>query len=592
MATNRDVFQIFVAYSRRYTVRAAAIYIAIIIAVATEAFVPTYLARFIDSLGTLGRNDSSLVILGGIVLSILALKIIGWAGWRVSGFLTCEFQPRVIADMNRDSFAYTLDHSYQFFSDTFVGSLVRKINRLTRSFEAIGDEMQFRLLPIFVIIIGVTIGLWLRFPIIAILFLLWAIFFLLTNYLATLWKLKLDIIRAAKDSEATGELADALTNSVTVKSFSGKSHEIARFAKIMEEWRRLQTKGWSRGEIIFAVQGVMILVLEVGIMWYSALLWKDGVLSAGGFVLIQSYLLATFGKLWDVGRGLRHILEALIDAKEMVEILQRPHEVSDVLRAKKLTLPYGEIEFARVGFAFHETRSVVRDFSLRIDSKEKLALVGPSGAGKSTIVKLLFRFYDVSAGKILIDGQDIAKVTQESLRDGLTLVPQEPILFHRSLKDNIRYGRREATDAEVEDAAKRARCHEFIMQSPQGYETFVGERGVKLSGGERQRIAIARAILKDAPILVLDEATSSLDSESERLIQEALAELMQNKTAIVIAHRLSTIMKMDRIVVMENGAVSSMGTHQELLAQNGTYRKLWDIQVGGFLADADVIDEV
>ncbi|HVU79954.1 MAG TPA: ATP-binding cassette domain-containing protein [Candidatus Paceibacterota bacterium] len=247
----------------------------------------------------------------------------------------------------------------------------------------------------------------------------------------------------------------------------------------------------------------------------------------------------------------------------------------------------GAIEFKNIEFHFSKTASILKDFNLVISGREKVALVGPSGAGKSTITKLLLRLYDIKSGSIEIDGQNIADVTQDSLRDAIAFVPQEPILFHRTLMENIRYGRRGASDEAVIEAAKKAHCHEFISKLPQGYDTFVGERGIKLSGGERQRVAIARAILKDAPILVLDEATSSLDSESEALIQDALEVLMRGKTVIVIAHRLSTIMKMDRIVVLEGGKVVADGTHDELLAQKGLYHKLWSIQAGGFIGVPD-----
>lgn len=239
-----------------------------------------------------------------------------------------------------------------------------------------------------------------------------------------------------------------------------------------------------------------------------------------------------------------------------------------------------------VAFGFGSERSILQNYNLTINEGEKVALVGPSGAGKSTITKLLLRLYDVTGGTIRIDGQDIATVTQDSVREAIAFVPQEPILFHRTLMDNIRYGRRDATDGEVIEAAKKARCHDFITALPLGYDTFVGERGVKLSGGERQRVAIARALLKDAPILILDEATSSLDSESEALIQEALTVLMEGKTVVVIAHRLSTIMHMDRIIVMEKGDIAAQGTHDELLNSEGSlYHKLWSIQAGSFNAD-------
>ena len=267
----------------------------------------------------------------------------------------------------------------------------------------------------------------------------------------------------------------------------------------------------------------------------------------------------------------------------MVEILDMDHEIRDARGASELVVKKGSIEFKKVSFNFRKTRGIFKDFSLKIKGGEKVALVGPSGAGKSTITQLLLRFYDIGKGELLIDGQNTKQVTQDSLRDAIAYVPQDSVLFHRTLMENIRYGRRGATDEEVIEAAKKAHCHEFISQFPLGYDTYVGERGVKLSGGERQRVSIARAILKDAPILILDEATSSLDSESEAYIQDAFKTLMEGKTVIVIAHRLSTIMSVDRVIVLDEGKVVDSGTHKELIKRKGLYKKLWDIQVGGFL---------
>src|SRR3989338_8459037 len=278
----------------------------------------------------------------------------------------------------------------------------------------------------------------------------------------------------------------------------------------MERWRKAQTHLWNIEGIAEAVQAGLMVIIEFVMLYVAISLWQRGQLTIGDFALIQAFMVGIFQRVWNVGKSVRHIYEAFADAAEMVEILETPHEVKDYPKAKSLVVSDAVIKFEDVTFKFNQTRAVLNGLSMQIAPHEKIALVGPSGAGKSTITKLLMRFYDVESGKITIDGQSIAKVTQNSLRHAVAMVPQEPILFHRSLMDNIRYGRPDATDEEVFEAARRARCHDFIVELPEKYNTFVGERGIKLSGGERQRIAIARAILKDAPILVLDEATSSL----------------------------------------------------------------------------------
>lgn len=289
-------------------------------------------------------------------------------------------------------------------------------------------------------------------------------------------------------------------------------------------------------------------------------------------------------QLWNFGRVIRHAYEALSDAEEMTIILNTPHEIKDIENAKDLKISIAKIEFKKVVFNYHKTKAILKNFNLIIQPNERIALIGPSGAGKTTVIKLLLRMYDITKGKILIDNQDISQVTQESLWKNISLVPQDPILFHRTLMENIRYGKQDASDDEVFVAAKAAHCHEFISKAVDGYNTYVGERGIKLSGGERQRVAIARAILRNAPIVIFDEATSSLDSKSEHFIQEGLDELMKNKIVIVIAHRLSTIKKMDRIIVVDNGEIVEQGSHQELVEKkSGIYKKLWKLQAGGFI---------
>ncbi|MDP2598200.1 MAG: ATP-binding cassette domain-containing protein, partial [Candidatus Liptonbacteria bacterium] len=318
--------------------------------------------------------------------------------------------------------------------------------------------------------------------------------------------------------------------------------------------------------------------------FYAAInYWQQSVVTLGTFVLIQLYIIGLGSRLWNFSQIIRDFYGSYADAVEMVEIMKLPHEIKDVLGAKVLKVSAGEVVFKDMSFSFNSTREVLKKINLSIRTGEKVALVGPSGAGKTTVVRLLMRFYDVTKGAIMVDGQNIREVTLKSLRDAISLVPQDPLLFHRTIMENIRYGKPSATDADVMRAATLAHCDEFIQDLPKKYETYVGERGIKLSGGERQRVAIARAILKNSPILVLDEATSSLDSHSESLIQDALDTLMEKKTVIVIAHRLSTIKKMDRILVMEDGAIIEEGTHRDLARlKRGLYAKLWKLQAGGF----------
>jgi ABC-type multidrug transport system fused ATPase/permease subunit len=337
-----------------------------------------------------------------------------------------------------------------------------------------------------------------------------------------------------------------------------------------------------------AGQSFLGFAIEFVLFFYAIKYWQQGLITIGVFVLLQAYVLNIINQLWGFTRLVRDLYQGYADSKEMVEIMLLSHEIQDVPQAKELIISEGEIEFQNLTFAFNQTRKVLEDINLTVKAGEKVALIGPSGAGKTTFVRLLLRLYSATSGKILIDGQDISQATQESLRKNISMVPQDPILFHRTLSENIAYGKRGTSAEEIKEAATLAHCDEFTKDLPYGFDTYVGERGIKLSGGERQRIAIARAILKNAPILILDEATSSLDSHSEMLIQDALENLMKNKTTIVIAHRLSTIQKMDRIIVVDEGKIIEQGSHQELLEnENSLYKKLWELQAGGFLKDED-----
>ena len=520
-----------------------------------------------------------------IILVIAGINMIGWVSFRAAEFTQNYLEPALMKDLYTTCYNHLHKHSYNFFNNNFSGSLVRRVNRFVNSFVNIFDTIYWSILFIglkITVILGV---LFYYFWKIGLITLLWIIFYLIFHMIFVRYKLKWDIKRADADSEVTGQLADSIVNNINIKLFNGYKFEEKRFKNRLEELSKLIIKSYNLGSIITGLQALLMIILEVGVFYIAVKLWQKGLVTIGDFVLLQAYIFTIFDSLWNIGRYIRRIYESLSDAEEMTEILTKPHEVKDNPSAKPLEVKKGEIVFQNVTFKYGlNTRYILQNFNLKIKPQEKIALIGPSGGGKSTIVKLLFRFFDIEKGEILIDGQNIADVSQNSLRESISLVPQEPILFHRTLMENIRYGRRSATDEEVIRAAKLAHCHEFIMSFPDKYNTYVGERGVKLSGGERQRVAIARAILKNAPILVLDEATSSLDSESELLIQDALTNLMQGKTVIVIAHRLSTISKMDRIVVIENGQISEEGKHNELLkASQGTYQKLWQIQAGGFI---------
>lgn len=581
--TNGDIISVFFQHVRRYGWQTLGSLVAIAVAESCGTWAQWYYKKFVDLLSAQTRDVQAAL---EVVAVIIGIHLLGWVMWRVSGFSTGWTAPRIASDLERSAFSYLLGHSYQFFSDSFAGSLVRRVSCLSRAYLDIIEAVYWRFLPLVVSTGWVLYFVSQRSPKIALLLSVWVLLFIVFNLYFVRIRHQVRVERAAKDSEVTGAIADALTNIVNIKLFTGFGREMGIFDRLTGERRVLHSESWYVGEVNMVVQNVLMLLVEVVVMYMAVRLWAQGTFTVGDVVLFQGYILLLFNKLFDFGKTVRSLYEAFAEAQEMVELMAMPHGIVDRMGAKALNVKQGEIRFEGVNFQYQSGQTILKKLDLTIASGEKVALVGPSGAGKSTVVKTLFRFYDVTKGKILIDGQDLSKVTQDSVREAISLVPQDPILFHRTLRENIRYGKPEASDEGVIAAAKQAHCHAFISGLEKGYDTYVGERGVKLSGGERQRVAIARAILKNAPILVLDEATSSLDSESEHLIQDALQALMKDKTVIVIAHRLSTIMEMDRIVVLEQGGVAATGTHQELLqTEGGLYKKLWQLQAGGFLAE-------
>jgi ATP-binding cassette subfamily B protein len=445
----------------------------------------------------------------------------------------------------------------------------------------LNDTILIALFPSVVMLLGSTLLLGWYWPLMGAVVALGSIVFIAVTAVLSLGYVA-PAARLANiwDTRLGGSLADAISCNAVVKGFGAEEREEARFADVVGKWRGRTRRTWMRGTLNGTTQGTMLLALRAAVIGTALLLWSWGEASAGDVAFVLTAFFVLQGYLRDIGVHIRNMQRSVNDMEELVDIQAEPFGVADAPGAVPIRIGEGAIAFEHVTFHYGNHRlPLYRDFSLEIRPGERVGLVGHSGSGKTTFVKLIQRLYDVNSGRIVIDGQDIAQVTQASLRQQIAIVQQEPILFHRTLAENIAYGRPDATQAEIEEAARLASAHEFIMRLPKAYGTLVGERGVKLSGGERQRVAIARAFLADAPILILDEATSSLDSESEVLIQQAMERLMIGRTTLVIAHRLSTVRALDRLLVFDAGEVVEEGSHDQLIRlHGGIYRRLFERQ--------------
>jgi len=512
-----------------------------------------------------------LVVIFSVILANIFL--------RISDYFIVRYQSLGMMDIHQYIFSGTMKHSVAFFENSFTGSLVNKLNKFVRSYEKIMDIFVYNLFfsggQVF-IILGV---LFFVNSIIASIFLSWFLMYVVITFFFIKKKIILSYDASFKNTKRTGVVADSLGNILNVKIFSAEKKEQWYYKKFVNETGEALLRSWKFNNLQSFVNFIAFLILEFCAVGTALRLWSQNILSIGDVVLIQVYFGSFLTLLWALSRVLKDLVVSISDAKEMVAILDQPVEIKDIKGAKDLKVENGEIVFDKAVFSHpNQKENVFNKFSLTIPAGQTVGLVGTSGAGKTTITKLLLRFIDLDSGRIKIDNQNIAKVTQDSLRENIAYVPQEPVLFHRSIYDNIAYANPRATKKEVLEASKKAHVDEFVQTLEQGYDTMVGERGVKLSGGQKQRVAVARAFLKNAPILVLDEATSALDSVSEELIQDALFKLMEKKTVIVVAHRLSTIQRLNRILVIEEGQVMEDGSHEELLAQEGLYRKFWDRQ--------------
>jgi len=517
----------------------------------------------------------------------IGLVIAGFIIWRVQVFVTWEYEIRSLQRIAEHLFDHLQRQGSRFHADRFGGALVSQANKFLASYERLADEFTWSVTTGVVAFVSSLIVLFITSWQVALVLTVISIIYMNVMIYRMRKQLPYDRALASSESERTAKLADTITNVAAVRAFAGEEHENRLFHKQV----------LSTSQANYTLRKVALtneLISHMGTASIGMVVFTFGVLAVttihapvGTLYLAITYTLALTRRLWESTRVMRNLNRAFGDAADMTEILQLEPEIKDVNNPQSLVVKNGGIVFSNVTFGYMDAnnKSVFENLDFSVRGGEKIGLVGHSGGGKTTVTKLLLRFADIQSGEITIDSQNIANVRQADLRSHIAYVPQEPLLFHRTITENIGYGKLSVNQDQIKHVAKLAHADEFIRDLPSGYETLVGERGVKLSGGQRQRIAIARAMLKDAPILVLDEATSSLDSESEKLIQDALWKLMEGRTAIVIAHRLSTIQKMDRIIVLENGKIAEQDTHKALLKRGGRYAELWAHQSGGFLEE-------
>jgi ATP-binding cassette subfamily B protein len=487
---------------------------------------------------------------------------------------------RMMSEIASNAFRHVQRFSTDWHASTFAGSTVRKITRGMFALDLLNDTLLIALMPSVVMLVGTTLLLGWFWPVMGLVTGLGSVFYILfTVGLSLGYVAPAASLANAWDTRMGGALADAISCNAVVKAFGAETREEARLARVIGKWRSRTRRTWVRGTLAGTGQGATLVLLRAAILGVGLLLWRSGAARAGDIAFVLTSFFVLQGYLRDVSVHVRNLQRSVNDMEELVAMHDQPPGVEDWPAARLAHITARQIAFEHVDFQYgrHAT-PLYRDLSITIAPGEKVGLVGYSGSGKSTFVKLIQRLYDVTGGRIAIDGVDIRELTQSSLRSQIAIVQQEPILFHRSLAENIAYARPTASRADVERAAELANAHGFISALPRGYETLVGERGVKLSGGERQRVAIARAFLAEAPILILDEATSSLDSESEVLIQQAMERLMAGRTTLVIAHRLSTVRALDRLLVFDQGRIVEQGTHADLIQHGGIYRRLFDRQ--------------
>lgn len=579
-------FPVFLWHFLKHYKRVVFVFIFLAIAAGLWGPLNSVLIKHLINLLPAATHGHTTILMIPAALVVINFIVFDNVTWRSINYIWAKYLPVLQNKMVAEILEYTLSHSFDFYQNNLSGKLAKQISNLVDNSLKI---ISFRAASFFrgiSLLCTAFVAAYFANPIFCIILVTW--FALFAGFSISMSKkmVRFSDDLALQESIVNGELVDALSNHNNVRMFSRTSYEHLRMKPFFAAQQQAYTKTYMYLNKLASIQGGLIGLMMAFSCYFLVHLYGKGLISVGDFALILGLSMETGHMMWFTMSEVDEFNKSLGSCKQSLSALMTPIEILDKPHAKTLICHKGSIKFDNVKFSYKGAVSLFQNKTVDIKPGEKIGLVGYSGGGKSTFVNLIQRLHDVIDGAILIDGQDVRDVTQDSLRQSIAMIPQDPTLFNRSLMDNIRYGRIEASDEEVITAAKKAYAHEFIEKLAEGYDALVGERGVKLSGGQRQRIAIARAILKNAPILILDEATSQLDSVTEGLIQESLWELMQNKTTLVIAHRLSTLLHMDRILVFEKGHIVEDGSHDELLQRGGLYKTLWDAQVGGFLYDS------
>ena len=548
--------------------------------------VSTYILKLLtDSAIAFGQGQADVSAIWKWVLIFPAMYLINEVVWRASGFCGMRWITGAVAEGSKRLFGYLSDHSATYFSDRHAGALVNKISNASSGIERLIGQWLWQFFPLMVGLIADLYLTYFTHPYFALTLLAWVLVYVPINVFFVSRLHKLSFAYAESSSLLKGKMVDSTSNVDTVQYTGSVEYEKRHIGKHIGDQRGTHLREWWWSEWVLVTNGILLALFMLSMFAFGMRLIERGEISVGSLVMVITIVIGLEQRMFFLGQNLTQAVSYYGQVSEGLKELLKPHEIVDRQDAKQMVVRNAAIEFKALDFSYRGKRVFRGDFDLEIAGGEKVGLVGHSGAGKSTLVSLLLRRFELSGGAISIDGQNIAEITLGSLRKAVAFVPQSTSLFHRSIVENIRYGRLDATDEEVVEAAKLAQADSFIRELPEGYDTKVGERGVMLSGGQRQRISVARAVLRNAPILLLDEATSALDSISEAAIQEALVGLMTNKTVIAIAHRLSTLRAMDRLVVVENGRIVEDGSHEHLIKLGGVYASLWNSQVSGFIPD-------